>query len=119
MTAHSSPAPTASSPNRPLPLVRHRRRPPVRLDTNWALVAGQTDLWKTELQLEQERSQRKAMRSARVRRTGLYSFFGLVAVAATYLWVVAERSAAPGDGILPVQLAEIPMLVDAPSSTSQ
>lgn len=120
MTSHSSPAPNASRPNLPIPLARRRRRrPPVKLETNWTLVAGQTDLWKTELELEQERSQRMAARSVRRRKTGLYSFFGVVAVAAACLWVVAERAAAPGDGILPIQFAEVPMLVDSSSSVSK
>jgi hypothetical protein len=83
------------------------------------LVVGHTDLWKTELELEQERSQRRAARSARIRKTGLCSFFGVLAVAAACSWVVAERAAAPGDGILPIQFAEVPMLADSPSSTSK
>ena len=120
MTSHRSPTPNASRPSHPLPLVRRRRRrPAVKLETNWVLVAGHTDLWKTELEVEQERSQRRAARSARMRKTGLYSFFGVVAVAAACLWVVAQRAAAPGDGILPIHFAEVPMLADSPNPSSK
>jgi len=119
MTSHSSPAPNADHSNRPVPPSCRRRRPATKLQTNWMLVVGHTDLWKTELELEQERSQRRAARSARIRKTGLCSFFGVLAVAAACSWVVAERAAAPGDGILPIQFAEVPMLADSPSSTSK
>ena len=113
MNPHRSPASNADHHSPPTARRRsQRRRPAVRLETNWALVAGQTDLWKTELELEQERSQRLAARSARIRKTGLCSLFGVVAVAAACLWIVAERSAAPGNGVLPIELAEVPMLID-------
>ena len=119
MYSHRNPARATNHPNCSTHRVRRYRRPAVKLETNWTLVADRTDLWKTELDLEQERSQRMAARCARIRRAGLCSFFGAVAVAAAYLWVVAERAAAPGDGILPIQFAEAPMLADSPSSTSK
>ena len=119
MFSHRIPTRDTDHPSYPTPSVRRHHRPAVTLETNWTQVADRTELWKTELELEQERSQRMAARSARIRRAGLCSFFGALAVAAAYLWVVAERAAAPDDGILPIQFAEVPMLADSPSKTSK
>ena len=96
-----------------------QRRPAVKLATNWMLVEGQTDLWKTELEVEQERSQKQAARSARIRKTGLYSFFAVIGVVVAGFWVTMERMGDGASEVLPIEFAEVPMLVSGEGSTSK